>query len=434
MRVFQQKGCKTWRVRFAIDGRYFDEPLKTRNKEVALEKARKIVREREQEAAGILAPRILRESAKQPLGELLELWLSSNFVGDFNHKHFKNSRNRISRIIRECRWRYLRDVSAMSFEAWRKGELENGLSPKTLKEYLSHLNCFLSWLEGRDMLRENPLKVVKPLPCINDDEGRAFSIDELGRLLEAVPSYRACVYTIAAFTGLRRSELRALEWSSLDLDTAVPAVTLKRSKTKNRRGGVLPLHPDAVAALRALKVMPGRENSKRKALVFYRGVTRMERFLADLVQANVSEFDEAGRRLVFHSFRRTWATFLTAGGVQPRVAMSLMRHSDLRLTMRTYTDESHLPMADALSKTPSVESSLKSSLSADKRCPKVTIPDQNRPKKPRRQKIKNICESTTCEAQRVAEGVGFEPTDAFTSAVFKTAAINHSTTPPEFRL
>ena len=30
----------------------------------------------------------------------------------------------------------------------------------------------------------------------------------------------------------------------------------------------------------------------------------------------------------------------------------------------------------------------------------------------------------------VAESGGFEPTEAFTSPVFKTGAINHSTTPP----
>jgi hypothetical protein len=30
----------------------------------------------------------------------------------------------------------------------------------------------------------------------------------------------------------------------------------------------------------------------------------------------------------------------------------------------------------------------------------------------------------------MAEGVGFEPTRAFTLPVFKTGAINHSTTPP----
>ena len=32
------------------------------------------------------------------------------------------------------------------------------------------------------------------------------------------------------------------------------------------------------------------------------------------------------------------------------------------------------------------------------------------------------------------EGVGFEPTEALTSPVFKTGAINHSTTPPSQHL
>jgi hypothetical protein len=34
----------------------------------------------------------------------------------------------------------------------------------------------------------------------------------------------------------------------------------------------------------------------------------------------------------------------------------------------------------------------------------------------------------------MAEGVGFEPTRAFALPVFKTGAINHSTTPPRVRL
>jgi hypothetical protein len=33
--------------------------------------------------------------------------------------------------------------------------------------------------------------------------------------------------------------------------------------------------------------------------------------------------------------------------------------------------------------------------------------------------------------QKLAEGVGFEPTDPFGSPVFKTGAIDHSATPPD---
>lgn len=187
------------------------------------------------------------------------------------------------------------------------------------------------------------------------------------------------------------------------------------------------IHPDAVEALRALWAMPGRAVVKRRGKVFYRGVTRMERFLEDLEEAGVSEFDEAGRRLEFHGFRRTWATFLNSGRVPPRVAMGLMRHCDMRLTMQTYTDESLLPMAEALKQTPSV----KSSLSSGKSCQKVAIFDKKRRDDGKLNEFITDSKSMICESKKMTEGVGFEPTDGFPSAVFKTAAINHSTTPPE---
>ena len=42
--------------------------------------------------------------------------------------------------------------------------------------------------------------------------------------------------------------------------------------------------------------------------------------------------------------------------------------------------------------------------------------------------------SVRCRQRAVAEGVGFEPTEACTSAVFKTTAFVHSATPPERNL
>ena len=41
--------------------------------------------------------------------------------------------------------------------------------------------------------------------------------------------------------------------------------------------------------------------------------------------------------------RHTFATLLARNGVLPGVAQRLMRHSDIRLTMNTYT---HLDLAD----------------------------------------------------------------------------------------
>jgi hypothetical protein len=65
--------------------------------------------------------------------------------------------------------------------------------------------------------------------------------------------------------------------------------------------------------------------------------------------------DAQGRHVDFHSLRHTLATNLARGGVAPRVAMEMMRHSEMRLTMSTYTDAALLPMADALDRLPSFE-------------------------------------------------------------------------------
>jgi len=39
------------------------------------------------------------------------------------------------------------------------------------------------------------------------------------------------------------------------------------------------------------------------------------------------------RRVDFHSLRHTFGTMFSLSGVTPRVAMDLMRHRDMRLTM-----------------------------------------------------------------------------------------------------
>ncbi len=64
-----------------------------------------------------------------------------------------------------------------------------------------------------------------------------------------------------------------------------------------------------------------------------------------------------GRRADFHSLRHTRATNLARRNIAPRVAMEILRHSDIRLTMNRYTDASLLPVADAIGKLPSFATS-----------------------------------------------------------------------------
>lgn len=73
---------------------------------------------------------------------------------------------------------------------------------------------------------------------------------------------------------------------------------------------------------------------------------KYETFIRDCVRGGVLALDEHGRQIADdrgrtvdrHSLRTTFCTWLSTSGASPRTAQMLARHTDIRLTMRTYTD------------------------------------------------------------------------------------------------
>jgi len=72
----------------------------------------------------------------------------------------------------------------------------------------------------------------------------------------------------------------------------------------------------------------------------------------ELEAAGIPKVDVDGRRIDVHALCHTTATYLAKAGVAPRTAQSIMRHSDIRLTLGTYTDPHLLDQAAALEALP----------------------------------------------------------------------------------
>jgi integrase len=85
----------------------------------------------------------------------------------------------------------------------------------------------------------------------------------------------------------------------------------------------------------------------------YPRIPRIERFRRDLKKAGIPYIDAQGRVADLHALRKTFDTHLQLNGALPRVTMELMRHSDMRLTMKNYTDATLLPTAEAVNALPS---------------------------------------------------------------------------------
>jgi integrase len=325
-----------WKFRFSpADGKIQDVSLRTSDKQVAEKERSERLRLLLHERAGYIPPKATRDAAQRKLADHLQ-----DFLGDMrrrgkSEKYLANLEFRNGKLISDCGWNMVRDVSADSFQGWLRGQ--PGLKDKTANDYLEAARCFFNWLVKLGRALSNPLLSVEKAKTKEGkaDEVRAFSDDEVLRLL-AVAGDRKPVYLLAVHTGLRRSEIGALKWSDVHLD-ATPFVQARASTTKNGKAAAMRLLAEVAAALAGLKT----EGTQADDLVF-KGLPRIERFYRDLKKADIALRDALGRKAVFHSLRHTFGTNLARGGVASRVAMAVMRHSDRRLTDKIYTDENLL--------------------------------------------------------------------------------------------
>lgn len=203
----------------------------------------------------------------------------------------------------------------------------------------------LNWLERVGRIKTNPLKHVPKV----DERGqrrrvrRAFTDEELRKLVRGAGP-RGVIYFTAAGTGLRQEELKQLTRADVSLDADPPFVVVREASAKNKKEERVCLVLEIVEALtchRPAGVEPG-------ALVFPKGIPRASRLKVDAKRNGIAYQDESGCYADFHALRYTWATFLQRNGVAQRVAMKLMRHSDMKLTAKVYTDETQLPIYEAI--------------------------------------------------------------------------------------
>ncbi len=337
--IYKPKDSRIWRWKFrqqSEDKKIADVSLGTSDKRCAEKRREELRKEQLYERDGLILPKPVREAAHRKLSEHLE-----DFIGDMrrrgkSEKYLANLEFRVGALIPGCGWESAKDVTADSFQSWRREQKE--LSAKTANDYLEAIRCFFNWLIKNVCVQVNPLAWVEKVRTEGREtrQRRAFSGEEMRQLLAMVPADRKAVYLMAVHTGLRRSELAALKWGDMHLDAVMPFVQVRASTTKNSKPATMRLHPDVV------KVMLEIKGDKQPDEPVFDRFPRIERFRRDLKKAGIPYRDGTGHFADFHSLRKTFGTNLANAGVPSRVAMALMRHSDRRLTDKIYTDESLL--------------------------------------------------------------------------------------------
>lgn len=293
--------------------------------------------------SGTIDPRVERATtqAARPIAEHQKEFIAKLTASGDSEKYIRQTNRELTLVVAATGAAQLRDLTAEGIEKHLNDLKAQGLSPRKIASVITSVKGFLKWAVETDRVTHNPLARIKKPRAQTDRrlERRPFTVPEWKRFIRncqgeclGVPApERRLLYETALQTALRANELRSLTADRLHLKESPPFVLVSHGSTKNKQLARQYITPDLAARL-------AKHAKKRTGPLFTMPpdwqVVDMVRH--DLAAAGIPDKDASGRQIDFHAIRHTCGTWLAQSGVHPKAIQSIMRHSDIRLTIETY--------------------------------------------------------------------------------------------------
>lgn len=255
----------------------------------------------------------------------------------------------------------LHKITTELIDEWRARLLAEGeLSRRTIQKMLVLAHGVLKLAKRRKWIATNPAEDVERISVKRSGDFNVLTPVEVQAVARAAEGTQdAAIITVAAFTGLRLGELRALRWR--DVDFAKQTVHVRGSFTHGHAGppksGKVRSVPLIDQAARALDGLSLREHFTEPGdLVFCAeggdmlddGAIR-DAFYAALKAAKLGAKREGENPIVFHDLRHTFGTLAVEAWPLHDV-QAYMGHADIQTTMIYVHHQPKTAAADVLTR------------------------------------------------------------------------------------
>lgn len=223
----------------------------------------------------------------------------------------------------------VRSITPADVRGYIKKRQAAGVEPGTINRELGLLSAALNWARLElEWTVNNPVSGRR----LREPAGRIrwLTRDQAEALIKAaqVP-HLADFIRLGLNTGMRAGEMLGLEWRRVDLKTGL--LYLEADDQKNGKMGSVPLNRDASTAILS-RARFRATNCPASPWVFcHPNGTRIQAikrsFSTACRLAGIEDFHP-------HDMRHTCAAWLVQAGAQIREVCELLRHSDIRMTMR----------------------------------------------------------------------------------------------------
>ena len=223
-------------------------------------------------------------------------------------------------------------------------KLNEGLSKHTVRYIHAVLHKALNQAFRWSLVIRNVADLVEK-PRLERKAISTWSADEVNRFLDAVSEHRWYpIYTLAVYTGMRQGEILGLHREDVDLGNGI--INVKHQLSVIRRQGLVITEPKSEKARRPITISASVIDiikhhlgliDKGPGLLFTTSTGNpisprnvLRHFKTVIEQTGLPE-------IRFHDLRHTHATLLLAAGVHPKVVQERLGHSQISLTLDTYS-------------------------------------------------------------------------------------------------
>jgi integrase len=248
---------------------------------------------------------------------------------------------------------YLQSLRAEHVQKLVNDMIARGLSPKNIRDTFNNINAAMKKAVVLRMIPYNPCEGVV-LPKRKKYKAKVYDLEMIHKLLDIATGTDMYIpILLCVMVGLRRGEMLALRWEHIDFENKVISV---KSNMVNGENGYIIKAPKSEAGIRDIQIGDEVINALKRAKTQY---------LADKIECGALFQDlqfivrqpdgspmspdamtRKWRRFIvahnlpdirLHDLRHSNATALIQAGVNPRVVQQRLGHSNVSITLNTYT-------------------------------------------------------------------------------------------------
>jgi integrase len=249
----------------------------------------------------------------------------------------------------------LMKLTPQDLQALYAAKLAGGLSPRTVGHVHRVLHKSLGQALRWGLVVRNVADAVDP-PKVHRAEMRTLNVEGARRLLAAAGGDPLeALYALALTTAMRQGELLGLHWGDIDLEGGT--IQVRRTIGRVRGKGFVEPEPKTASGRRQITLAPSAVEALRRhwdrqfterlggeavpgsdSLVFCNGLGKPIEPQNLLYRSFHKLLQRAGLPpMRFHDLRHSAATLLLSMGTHPKVVQELLGHSQISLTLDTYS-------------------------------------------------------------------------------------------------